>query len=248
MAVLIANRGEIALRIIRTAIELGTQTVAIYAEDDADTPHVHAADEAIGLTGTGPDAYLDQAAILAAARKAGATMIHPGYGFLSENAEFARACVAAGHTFVGPDAEVLELVGNKSSARAAAAAAGVPVLPATEGPTSVADVRAFFADQGGAIMIKALAGGGGRGMRKVDNADQIDNAYRQCAAEAQLGFGDPAVFAEAVLDDARHIEVQIVAAPGGAANACTGRRRPRLQHPAPQPEGRRNRARPRSFG
>ena len=191
------------------------QTVAVYAEDDADSPHVHAADEAIGLPGTGPEAYLDQAAMLAAAKKSGAELIHPGYGFLSENAEFARACAAAGYTFVGPDADVLELVGNKSSARAAAIAAGVPVLPATEGPSSVEDVRAFFAAQDGAIMIKALAGGGGRGMRKVDSADQIDDAYRQCAAEAQLGFGNPALFAEALLDDARHIEVQIVAAPAG---------------------------------
>jgi acetyl/propionyl-CoA carboxylase alpha subunit/acetyl-CoA carboxylase carboxyltransferase component len=212
---LIANRGEIALRIIRTATELGIQTVAVYAEDDADSPHVHAADEAIGLSGTGPEAYLDHAAILSAAKKSGAEMVHPGYGFLAENAEFARACSAAGYTFVGPDADVLEMVGNKSSARAAAVAAGVPVLPATEGPTSVEDVRAFFAAQGGPVMIKALAGGGGRGMRRVDSADQIDAAYRQCAAEAQLGFGDPAVFAEALLDGARHIEVQIVAAPAG---------------------------------
>ena len=194
---------------------MGIQTVAVYAEDDADSPHVHAADEAIGLPGTGPDAYLDQAAILAAAKKSGAEMIHPGYGFLSENAEFARACAAAGYTFVGPDPDVLERVGNKSSARAAAIAAGVPVLPATEGPSSVEDVRTFFAAHDGAIMIKALAGGGGRGMRKVDSADQIDDAYRQCAAEAQLGFGNPALFAEALLDGARHIEVQIVAAPAG---------------------------------
>jgi acetyl/propionyl-CoA carboxylase alpha subunit len=215
MTLLIANRGEIALRIIRTATELGIQTVAVYAEDDADSPHVHAADEAIGLPGTGPRAYLDHAAILAAAKTSGAELIHPGYGFLSENAEFARACAATGYTWVGPDAEVLELVGNKSSARAAAVAAGVPVLAATEGPSSVEDVRAFFAAQDGAIMIKALAGGGGRGMRKIESADQIDNAYRQCAAEAQLGFGDPAVFAEAHLDTARHIEVQIVAAPNG---------------------------------
>ena len=212
---LIANRGEIALRIIRTATELGMQTVAVYAEDDADSPHVHAADEAIGLPGAGPDAYLDQAAMLAAAKNSGAEMIHPGYGFLAEHAEFARACAAAGYTFVGPDGDVLERVGNKSSARAAAIAAGVPVLPATEGPSSVEDVRAFFSAQDGAIMIKALAGGGGRGMRKVDSADQIDDAYRQCAAEAQLGFGNPALFAEAIADNARHIEVQIVAAPAG---------------------------------
>src|ERR1700733_11045745 len=212
---LIANRGEIALRIIRTATELGIQTVAIYAEDDAEGPHVHAADEAIGLPGTGPAAYLDHSVLLAAAKSAGAEMIHPGYGFLSENAEFARACVAAGYTFVGPDADVLDMVGNKSSARAAATAAGVPVLPATSGASSVEDVRAFFSAQDGPIMIKALAGGGGRGMRKVDSADQIDSSYQQCAAEARLGFGDPAVFAETVLDDARHIEVQVVAAPAG---------------------------------
>jgi acetyl-CoA carboxylase carboxyltransferase component/acetyl/propionyl-CoA carboxylase alpha subunit len=153
--------------------------------------------------------------MLAAAKNSGAELIHPGYGFLSENAEFARACAAAGYTFVGPDAAVLEMVGNKSSARAAAIAAGVPVLPATEGPSSVDDIRAFFAAQDGAIMIKALAGGGGRGMRKVNSADHIDSAYRQCAAEAQLGFGNPAVFAEALLDGARHIEVQIVGAPAG---------------------------------
>jgi acetyl/propionyl-CoA carboxylase alpha subunit/acetyl-CoA carboxylase carboxyltransferase component len=215
MNVLIANRGEIALRIIRTATELGLQTVAVYASDDADSPHVHAADEAIGLPGAGPEAYLDHAGILAAAKKSGARLIHPGYGFLSENAEFARVCRAAGYTFVGPDADVLELAGNKSSARGAAIAAGVPVLPATEGPSTVADIRTFFAAQDGGIMIKALAGGGGRGMRKVRSADQIDDAYRQCAAEAQLGFGDPALFAEALLDAARHIEVQVVGAPAG---------------------------------
>ncbi|MEM6109637.1 carboxyl transferase domain-containing protein [Mycobacterium sp. 050272] len=212
---LIANRGEIALRIVRTATELGMPTVAVYATDDADSPHVHAADEALGLPGSGPGAYLDQSSILAAAKSAGARLIHPGYGFLSENADFARACAAAGCTFVGPDADVLEAVGNKTSARAAAVAAGVPVLPATEGPSSVEDVRAFFASRDGAIMIKAVAGGGGRGMRRVDSADQIDDAYRQCAAEAQLGFGNPAVFAEGLLDDARHIEVQVVAAPAG---------------------------------
>ncbi|HET7074557.1 MAG TPA: biotin carboxylase N-terminal domain-containing protein, partial [Mycobacterium sp.] len=212
---LIANRGEIALRIIRTATELGIQTVAVYAEDDAGSPHVHAADEAIGLPGTGPAAYLDQPAVLAAAANSGAGLIHPGYGFLSENPEFARAATAAGYTFVGPHADVLELVGNKSSARGAAIAAGVPVLPATEGPSSVEDVRAFFAAQDGAIMIKALAGGGGRGMRKVRSADQIDSAYQQCAAEARLGFGDPALFAEAALDAARHLEVQVVGAPAG---------------------------------
>src|ERR1700747_2811284 len=126
---LIANRGEIALRIIRTATELGFQTVAVYADDDADSPHVHAADEAIGLPGAGPDAYLNQPAVLAAAKKSGAALIHPGYGFLGETPESPRACATAGYTFVGPDADALASVGNKSSARAAAIAAGVPVLP-----------------------------------------------------------------------------------------------------------------------
>ena len=215
MRLLIANRGEIALRIIRTATELGLGTVAVYAEDDADTPHVHAADEAIGLPGAGPAAYLDHAATLAAAKKSGAQLIHPGYGFLSEQPEFARACATAGYTFVGPDAAALELFGNKASARRAAVAADVPVLPATDGASSVEDIRAFLAAQDGGIVIKALAGGGGRGMRIVRSADQIDDAYRQCAAEAELGFGDPAVFAEAHLANARHIEVQIVAASCG---------------------------------
>ncbi|ORW04285.1 acetyl-CoA carboxylase family protein [Mycobacterium kyorinense] len=213
MTLLVANRGEIALRIIRTATELDIGTVAVYAEDDADSPHVHAADEAIGLSGTGPAAYLDHAAILAAAKQCGAELIHPGYGFLSENAEFAHACAAAGHTFVGPDPDALELFGNKSAARRAAAGAGIPVLAATDGPSSVEEIRAFAAAQPHGIVIKALAGGGGRGMRIVRDAGQIDDAYRQCAAEAQLGFGDPAVFAEVLFDNARHIEVQIVATP-----------------------------------
>ncbi|OBG72406.1 MULTISPECIES: carboxyl transferase domain-containing protein [unclassified Mycobacterium] len=213
--VLVANRGEIALRIIRTATELGMHTVAVYAEDDAASPHVHAADEAIGLAGAGPGAYLDHSAVLGAATSCRADFIHPGYGFLSENARFASACAAAGHTFVGPDARVLDVFGNKTTARRAAAAAGVPTLPATDGPSSVADIKEFLVARPGAIMIKALAGGGGRGMRRVDDVGEVDDAYRLCAAEAETGFGDSALFAEALLDDARHIEVQIVAGPAG---------------------------------
>ncbi|MEO8814807.1 MAG: carboxyl transferase domain-containing protein, partial [Mycobacterium sp.] len=206
--------GEIALRIIRTATELGFRTVAVYAQDDADSPQVGAADDAIGLPGVGPAAYLDQPAVLAAAAKAGAALIHPGYGFLSENAAFARAVASAGRTFVGPAAESLELFGDKSAARRAAVDAGLPVPAATDGPSDVGQVRAFFAAHPGGIMIKALAGGGGRGLRAVRSADEVDDAYRRCAAEAQLGFGAAAVFAEELVADARHIEVQIVAAPG----------------------------------
>ncbi|KAA8962554.1 carboxyl transferase domain-containing protein, partial [Mycobacterium sp.] len=172
--------------------------------------------EAVALPGAGPQAYLDQAAILAAAKTSGAELIHPGYGFLSEQAGFARACATAGLTFVGPDPEVLELFGDKSAARRAASAAGIPVLPATNGPSSFEDVTRFFADHPQGIVIKALGGGGGRGLRMVRSAAELPDAYRRCAAEAAHGFGDPAVFAEAVCEDARHIEVQIVAAPNRA--------------------------------
>ena len=218
---LIANRGEIALRIIRTAIELGLGTVAVYAEDDADSPHVHAADEAIGLPGSGPAAYLDHAAILSAAKDSGAELIHPGYGFLSEHTEFARACAAAGSRSSGRTPQRWNCSATNPRPVAPRVAADVPVLPATDGPSSVEDIRAFAAARV-AIVIKALAGGGGRGMRIVRSADQIDDAYRQCAGEAELGFGDRSLFAEARLVDARHIEVQIVAAPASRA----GTRRP----------------------
>jgi acetyl/propionyl-CoA carboxylase alpha subunit/acetyl-CoA carboxylase carboxyltransferase component len=224
---LIANRGEIALRVVRTAREMRVSTVALYAEDDADTPHVHAADEALPLVGAGPVAYLDQAAVLAAAARSGADAVHPGYGFLSENAEFARACAAAHVAFAGPDPAVLETLGDKVSARAAAVAVGAPVLPATAGAATVDEVRAFLAENPGGIMIKALAGGGGRGMRVVRDADAVGEAYRACADEAELGFGNRDVFAEALFDGARHVEVQVVA--DGTAALALGDRDCSLQ-------------------
>jgi acetyl/propionyl-CoA carboxylase alpha subunit/acetyl-CoA carboxylase carboxyltransferase component len=224
---LIANRGEIALRVVRTAREMRVSTVALYAEDDADTPHVHAADEALPLVGAGPVAYLDQAAVLAAAARSGADAVHPGYGFLSENAEFARACAAAHVAFAGPDPAVLETLGDKVSARAASVAVGAPVLPATAGAATVDEVRAFLAENPGGIMIKALAGGGGRGMRVVRDADAVGEAYRACADEAELGFGNRDVFAEALFDGARHVEVQVVA--DGTAALALGDRDCSLQ-------------------
>ncbi|MFD1815776.1 acetyl-CoA carboxylase family protein [Rhodococcus gannanensis] len=211
--VLVANRGEIALRIIRSATELGLDTVAVYAEDDVDTPHVAAATTAVALSGSGPSAYLDRSAILAAAAATGATLIHPGYGFLSENAEFARDCAAAGVTFVGPDATLLDTFGDKAAARAAAIASGVPVLDATGGGIGPDDVRDFLAEHPEGVMIKAVAGGGGRGMRAVRTVDEVEGAFRAAAAEAELGFGTPDLLAEALCEDARHIEVQVVAAP-----------------------------------
>ncbi|MHA6626354.1 carboxyl transferase domain-containing protein [Pseudonocardia sichuanensis] len=219
---LIANRGEIALRIVRTAREMDVHTVALYAEDDADTPHVHAADEALPLTGSGPAAYLDHVAVLAAAAQSRADAVHPGYGFLAENGEFARACSAAGVGFVGPAPAVLDTLGDKAAARAAAAASGVPVPAATSGAADLDEVRAFLAEHPRGIMIKALAGGGGRGMRVVRAATAVDEAYRACVAEAELGFGSREVFAEELLDAARHIEVQVVA-DGSAALALGDR-------------------------
>lgn len=223
--VLVANRGEIALRVIRTAKELGMRTVAIYAQDDAAAPHVAAADEAVALKGAGPRAYLDRdaiAAIGAEQREAdgGPVFVHPGYGFLSEDSSFARACAGAGLVFVGPSPEVLERCGDKSAARATAESASVPVLPATTGPSSLDEVVAFARGRAG-IMVKALAGGGGRGMRQVRAArpggeideDAVAAAFRECAAEAEAGFGDDSVFAEELINDARHVEVQIVGYP-----------------------------------
>ncbi|GAB20184.1 putative acyl-CoA carboxylase [Gordonia effusa NBRC 100432] len=224
---LIANRGEIALRIIRTASELGIPTVAVYAQDDSESPHVHAADTAVALAGIGPSAYLDQDAVLSAARQTGTTAIHPGYGFLSENADFAQHCAEAGLIFVGPSPQVLETFGNKALARDAAQSAGVPVLAATEAGATLDEVHAFFADVDGAIMIKAVSGGGGRGMREVSDAADIDDAYRSCAAEAELGFADSRLFAEQLCEKARHVEVQVIAAvdnDGGTTALAVGDR------------------------
>ncbi len=208
---LVANRGEIALRIIRTARELGITTVAVYAEDDVDMPHCRAADSASPLPGVGSTAYLDAAAIVRAALDADADLVHPGYGFLSESAAFARACTVAGLTFVGPDPDALETFGDKAAARDAAVHAGVPVLPATPGGASLDQVRALLGRHPAGIMIKALAGGGGRGMRAVRESGDLESAYARCAAEAQLGFGSSEVFAEALFEHARHVEVQVIA-------------------------------------
>ena len=160
---LIANRGEIAVRIARTAAEMGISTVAVFSQDDAASLHTRKADEAVALKGSGPAAYLDIAQVVAAATVAGCDAVHPGYGFLSENEAFARACAEAGLTFVGPTPETLALFGDKGRARTLAQQCGVPVLPGTDGATSLEDAGAFFAGlgQGGAVMVKAVAGGGG---------------------------------------------------------------------------------------
>src|SRR5262245_39577705 len=182
-SVLIANRGEIAIRIVRAAADLGIRTVAVYSEDDATSLHTRLADEARALRGAGPATYLDAEQIVAAARDAGCDAIHPGYGFLSERAAFARRCAAEGLVFVGPAPEVLETFGDKARARSLAECAGVPVLPGTTRQTSLEEARSFL-NAHGAIMIKAVAGGGGRGMRPVLRAGEIDAAYARCRSEA----------------------------------------------------------------
>ncbi len=240
---LIANRGEIAIRVMRAAAEMGLRTVAVFSADDANSLHTRKADAAVALRGAGAAAYLDGDQIIAAARSSGCDAIHPGYGFLSENADFARRCAQAGLTFIGPRPEVLELFGDKVQARALAERAGVPVLPGTPGATTLDQARAFFKSigDGGAIMIKAVAGGGGRGMRPVTRADELEEAYTRCRSEARAAFGNAEVYVEQLIARARHLEVQMLGDGSGSVShlwerECTiQRRNQKLVEVAPSP-------------
>jgi acetyl/propionyl-CoA carboxylase alpha subunit/acetyl-CoA carboxylase carboxyltransferase component len=209
---LIANRGEIAIRIARTAAEMGIATVAVFSEDDAQSLHLKAADELFALSGTGAAAYLDGAQICAAAREMGCDAVHPGYGFLSENAGFATLCAEMDLVFVGPTPQTLELFGDKTKARKLAIGCGVPVLEGSAGPVTRDEAEAFLAGlgDGGAVMLKAVAGGGGRGMRPVDRTQDMAEAYARCSSEALKAFGSGEVYVERLLPHARHIEVQIL--------------------------------------
>jgi hypothetical protein len=209
---LIANRGEIAIRITEAAAELGLETVAIFSEDGAKSLHVIRADETYPLRGTGVAAYLDAEQIVSVAQQTGCDAIHSGYGFLSENAEFACQCAAADIVFVGPRPDLLDLFGNKVRARQVVSQCEVPVLAGSEGPTSLAETKAFFQSIGpnAAIVIKALAGGGGRGMRVVRSLDAVEEAYQRCQSEVRAAFGNGDVYAEQFMPAARHIEVQIL--------------------------------------
>ncbi len=212
MKVLIANRGEIAVRIIRACGELGYGTVAVYSEADRSALHVVYADQAVPI-GPAPsrESYLRIDRILDAAKKTGADAIHPGYGFLAENAEFARACKDAGLIFVGPSPEAIEAMGHKTRARARMQAAGVPVVPGLIEPVKSFDEIAAFAHSAGfPIMIKAAAGGGGKGMRLVSTEAELRPAYDRTTSEAASFFGDPEVYAEKFIEAPRHIEVQIL--------------------------------------
>lgn len=209
--ILIANRGEISIRVSRACGARGLTSVAVFSCDDAQALHRSRADEAIQLPGRGVAAYLDQQALIAAALETRCDAVHPGYGFLSESASFARACYEAGLVFVGPSPETLELFGNKSKALELARSCNVPVAESTSGPTSLADTHSFFADNcGSGVMIKALSGGGGRGMRVVHCAEDVEEAWQRCVSEASAAFGCGDLYAEALIGRARHIEIQIV--------------------------------------
>ncbi len=209
---LVANRGEIAVRIIRAAQDLGIATVAVHSEADRDSLHVQLADEAVNI---GPPAakksYLSVPAILKAASDTGADAVHPGYGFLAENADFADAVVAAGLTWVGPSGDAIRLMGDKVSARIAADKAGVPVVPGSMGRVaSIDEARGILKETGFPVMIKAAAGGGGRGIRIANDLAEFETAFPQAAAEALAAFGDGGLYMEKVIGQARHIEVQVL--------------------------------------
>jgi acetyl/propionyl-CoA carboxylase alpha subunit/acetyl-CoA carboxylase carboxyltransferase component len=242
-SLLVANRGEIAIRIQRAAAGLGMRTVAVFSEDDARCLHVRKADEARPLQGSGAAAYLDAEQILAVAREASCDAIHPGYGFLAENAAFARRSAEEGIRFVGPRDELLELLGDKGRARALAERCGVPILPGTSRPTTLAEAREFLASlgEGATILLKAIAGGGGRGMRVVADAAALEAAYERCRSEARAAFGNGDLYVERYLRRARHIEVQIVGDESGTVSHlferdCTlQRRHQKLVELAPSP-------------
>ena len=212
MKVLIANRGEIAVRVIRACRELGYPTVAVYSEPDRAALHVVYADEAMPI-GPAPsrESYLRIDRIIDAAKKTGAEAIHPGYGFLAENASFARACRDAGITFIGPSPESIEAMGSKTESRQRMQAAGVPVVPGlTKAVESFEEIAEFAKSAGFPIMIKASAGGGGKGMRLVERAEDLQQAFERVTSEAQSFFGDGSVYAEKFVPSPRHIEVQIL--------------------------------------
>ncbi|MDR7554458.1 MAG: acetyl-CoA carboxylase biotin carboxylase subunit [Armatimonadota bacterium] len=240
--VLIANRGEIAVRIIRACRELGIGAVAVYSEADATAPHVALADEAICIGPAEPArSYLDGARLIDIARRVGADAIHPGYGFLAEDAAFARACADAGLVFIGPPADVIARLGDKTAARRLAAEAGVPVVPGAEGLADDGALREAAARLGYPLLVKAAAGGGGRGMRVVRRPDDLPAAVASARREARAAFGEDAIFLERLLEQPRHVEVQILAdAHGGVVHLgereCSVQRRyQKVVEEAPSP-------------
>ncbi len=210
---LIANRGEIAVRVARACHELDIASVAVFSEPDAAAPHVRAADEAYPLGGTtAAESYLRADALIEIARRADAQAVHPGYGFLAENADFAQACADAGLVFVGPPPAAMRALGSKTAARKTMQSAGVPVVPGTLEPVPSADEAARVAAEiGFPIALKAVSGGGGKGMRVVERPEELEAAFRQASNEARAAFGDPAMYLERLIQRPRHVEVQFLA-------------------------------------
>jgi acetyl-CoA carboxylase biotin carboxylase subunit len=210
--VLVANRGEIAIRVIRALKEAGIGSVAVYSDADRAAPHVRMADEAAHIGPAAPsESYLEIDRILDAAKTHGADAIHPGYGFLSENAEFAEVCERSGIIFIGPRSESIRRMGSKTAARKLAMAAGIPVVPGAEGIVDVATARRAAREIGYPVMIKAAAGGGGKGMRRVDSESELESALRDAASEAERSFKSAEVYIEKLIVRPRHIEIQVLA-------------------------------------
>jgi acetyl-CoA carboxylase biotin carboxylase subunit len=209
--VLVANRGEIAVRVIRALRELGIEAVAVYSTADAEALHVRLADEAVCV---GPPAasesYLRIPSVVAAAVTTGCEAVHPGYGFLSENPAFARACAESDLVFVGPTPDVMERLGDKAQAKQELRAAGVPLVPGTDGPASLEEIRAAAREIGYPVLLKATAGGGGRGMRRVESPEGLAESVGAASAEAEAAFGDGSLYLEKIVMPARHVEVQVL--------------------------------------
>jgi acetyl-CoA carboxylase biotin carboxylase subunit len=219
--VLVANRGEIAVRVIRALHELGIEAVAVYSTADEESLHVRLADRAVRI---GPPAaaesYLNISAIVAAAETTGCEAVHPGYGFLSENAEFVRTCEDNDLVFIGPSAETMERMGDKARAKAEMRAAGVPLVPGNEGVSGPDEARSAAEELGFPVLLKAAAGGGGKGMRVVRESGEVQAAYQRAAAEAQAAFGDGSLYVEKVITPARHVEIQVLCDNHGSVLTC----------------------------
>lgn len=241
--VLIANRGEIAVRIARAASDANLKSVAIYSDPDADALHVRRADEAYSLEGSSSaETYLDISRIIAIAQRAGADAVHPGYGFLSENADFARAVIDAGMTWIGPSPQAIELLGNKVTAREIAVRAGAPLVPGTDSPAANAgEVRAFAEKYGVPVAIKAAFGGGGRGLKVAHTMEDIEDSFESAVREATVAFGRGECFVERFLDKPRHVEAQVLADTHGnvivvgTRDCSLQRRHQKLVEEAPAP-------------
>ncbi len=241
---LIANRGEVAVRIARAAADLDIATVAIYPADDERALHTRVADQAVALSGQGVAAYLDGEQLVRVAREQGCDAVHPGYGFLSESRDFAARCADAGLIFVGPDADTLALLGDKARARVLAEECQVPVVPGTGADTTLDQARAFRdgLGDGATVIVKAIAGGGGRGMRVVESRDQLLNAITLTRSEAKNAFGDATVYMEKFLQRPRHVEIQVLSDGAGHAihlgdrDCSLQRRHQKVVEEAPAPD------------